>query len=215
MMVSIAKLADRKAIALLSDMNQPLGHAVGNALELREAIGTLHGDGPGDFLEHCLVVAGYMLALGGISQDEKVGHQFAGKTIKNGRAWERFRELVVVQGGDVIYIDEPARLPSAAIIETTQAPRYGYISGINARVVGRTVCSLGGGRERKDDPIDHAVGVIIHNKVGKWVEAGDPLFTIHSDDRGGMEEARMRLLDAHSWSDDPIEPLPLFYGVVK
>ena len=215
MMVSIAALADRKAIALLSDMNQPLGHAVGNALELREAIETLHGDGPGDFLEHCLVVAGYMLALGGISRDEKVGRQLAGKAIKNGRAWERFRELVVVQGGDVIYIDEPARLPTAALIETIQAPRYGYISGINAREVGRTVCSLGGGRARKDDPIDHAVGVIIHKKVGKWVEAGDSLFTIHSDDRGGMEEARMRLLDAHSWSDDPVEPLPLFYGVVE
>ena len=215
MMVSIAELADRKAIALLSDMNQPLGHAVGNALELREAIETLHGDGPGDFLEHCLVVAGYMLALGGISRDEKDGYQLAGKAIKNGRAWERFRELVVVQGGDVSYIDEPDRLPSAALIETIQAPRYGYISGINAREVGRTVCSLGGGRARKDDPIDHAVGVIIHNKVGKWVETGDPLFTIHADDRGGMEEARMRLLDAHSWSDDPIEPLPLFYGVVE
>jgi pyrimidine-nucleoside phosphorylase len=215
MMVSIAELAERKAIALLSDMNQPLGHAVGNALELREAIETLHGDGPGDFLEHCLVVAGYMLALGGISRDEKVGRQLADKTIKNGRAWERFRELVVVQGGDVSYIDEPDRLPSAALIETIQAPRYGYINGINAREVGKTVCSLGGGRARKDDPIDHAVGVIIHNKVGKWVEAGDPLFTIHADDRGGMEEARMQLLDAHSWSDDPIEPLPLFYGVVE
>jgi pyrimidine-nucleoside phosphorylase len=215
MMVSIAELADRKAIALLSDMNQPLGHAVGNALELREAIETLHGDGPGDFLEHCLVVAGYMLALGGISRDEKVGRQLAGKAIKNGRAWERFRELVVVQGGDVSYIDEPDRLPSAALIETIQAPRYGYISGINAREVGRTVVSLGGGRARKDDPIDHAVGVIIHNKVGKWVEVGDSLFTIHADDRGGMEEALIRLLDAHSWSDDPIEPLPLFYGVVE
>jgi pyrimidine-nucleoside phosphorylase len=182
---------------------------------LREAIETLHGDGPGDFLEHCLVVAGYMLALGGISRDEKVGCRLAGKAIKDGRAWERFRELVVVQGGDVSYIDEPSRLPSAALIETIQAPRYGYISGINAREVGRTVVLLGGGRARKDDPIDHAVGVIIHNKVGKWVEAGDPLFTIHADDRGGMEEARMRLLDAHSWSDDPIEPLPLFYGVVE
>ncbi len=215
MMVSIAELADRKAIALLSDMNQPLGHAVGNALELREAIETLHGDGPGDFLEHCLVVAGYMLELGGISRDEKVGRQLAGKAIKSGRAWERFRELVVVQGGDVSFIDEPDRLPSAAFIETIQAPRYGYISGINAREVGRTVVSLGGGRAKKDDPIDHAVGVIIHNKVGKWVEAGDPLFTIHADNRGGMEEARTRLLDAHSWSDDPIEPLPLFYGVVE
>ncbi|MFC2053244.1 thymidine phosphorylase [Chloroflexota bacterium] len=215
MMVSIAKLADRKAIALLSDMNQPLGHAVGNALELREAIETLHGNGPGDFLEHCLLVAGYMLALGGISRDEKDGRQLASKAINNGRAWERFRELVVVQGGDVSYIDEPALLPSTALIETIQAPRYGYISGINAFEVGRTVVTLGGGRTKKDDPIDHAVGVIIHNKVGKWVEAGDPLFTIHTDDHGGMEDARMRLLDAHSWSDDPIEPLPLFYGVVE
>ncbi|MFC2043083.1 thymidine phosphorylase [Chloroflexota bacterium] len=215
MMVSIAKLADRKAIALLSDMNQPLGHAVGNALELREAIETLHGEGPGDFLEHCLVVAGYMLALGGISRDEKVGHQLAGKAIKNGRAWERFRDLVIAQGGDVSFIDEPARLPSAAIIETIQAPRYGYISGISAREVGRTVVLLGGGRARKDDPIDHSVGVLIHNKVGKWVEAGEPLFTIHAGDRGSMEAARIRLLDAHSWSDDPVEPLALFYGVVE
>ncbi len=214
-MVSIARFVGRRAVALLSDMNQPLGNAVGNALELKEAIQTLHGSGPADFLEHCLEVAGYMLAIGGKAADQNEGMQLAHAALDDGRGWEFFKRLVAAQGGDVAVIENPDRLPKARFVKEVASPRSGYLSAIHARIVGETVVSLGGGRAKKGDPIDHAVGAIIHHKVGDHVEAGEPLFTIHANDQARLEDAHQRLLQAHSWSDSPVEPLPLFYGVVQ
>jgi pyrimidine-nucleoside phosphorylase len=215
LMVSIAGLANRRAVALLSDMNQPLGFAVGNALEVKEAIQTLHGGGPADFREHCLTVAGHMLALAGMAPDQPAGRQKAQQVLDSGKAWEKFKDLVKAQGGDVGYVTEPDRLPQAPLVEDVPAPRSGYLSGINARVVGETAVALGGGRIRKGDPIDHAVGLVVHYRVGDRVEAGKTLFTIHANRRDDVEQARKQILDAHSWSDDPVAALPLFYGVVK
>jgi pyrimidine-nucleoside phosphorylase len=215
LMVSIAKLAGRKAVALLSDMNQPLGNAVGNALEVKEAISTLQGGGPPDFREHCLVVAGHLLALGGKAADEQEGKRLAEQALADGRGWEMFKRLVKAQGGDVAYVEDPALLPVASLIETVPAPCTGYLSGVNACTIGQTVVLLGGGRSKKGDPIDHAVGVIIHHKVGEHITAGEALFTLHANDPKRLEEARLSLLEAHTWSDQPVEPLPLFYGVVK
>lgn len=214
LMVTIAKLADRKAVALLSDMNQPLGFAVGNALEVKEAIDTLKGGGPPDFQEHCLEVAGHMLALGGKALDVHMGRDKALAALMDGRAWEKFRLLVKSQGGDVDYIDNPQLLPQAAYIETVKAPQSGYLARINARIVGETAVSLGAGRSRKEDSIDHAVGIVIHHKVGDYVEAGQPLFTLHANNKD-LDEARQALLAAHVWSQKNIEPLPLFYGTVS
>lgn len=215
MMVSIAELAGREAIGLMSDMNQPLGYAVGNALELREAIDTLHGNGPTDFVEHCMVVAGYMLYLGNIVDDEKSGRKKAEQTIRDGSAWKCFRELVAAQGGDVSYIDNPGKLPTANLIEEVISPRFGYISEIDALKVGKTAVLLGAGRSKKGESIDHSVGIVVHNKVGNWVESGDPLFTIHANDRAVLEDAKHKLLEALTWRDNPVDPLPLFYGVVR
>ena len=170
-MVSIAHLAGRKAVALLSDMNQPLGFAVGNALELKEAIETLHGGGPQDFREHCLIVAGHMLAIGGVAPDAEAGMHMAEQQLLSGGGWEHFKTLVTAQGGDVAYVEHPERLPSASLVETVSAPRSGYLSGVHAREVGETAVFLGAGREKKDDPIDHAVGVVIHRKVGERVRS--------------------------------------------
>jgi pyrimidine-nucleoside phosphorylase len=169
LMVGIARLAGRRAIALLSDMNQPLGWAVGNALEVGEAIDTLHGGGPEDFREHCLEAAAYLLVLGEKVETVAQGRTLAEKALGDGRAWERFRTLVVTQGGDVAYVDEPQRFPRAALVESLPAPRSGYLEEINARVVGETSVMLGAGREKKTDPIDHAVGIEILHKVGDWV----------------------------------------------
>ncbi len=215
LMVSIARLAGRKAVALLSDMNQPLGCAVGNALEVKEAIAALHGQGPQDFRHHCLVVAGHLLALGGTASDEQAGLDIARRALDGGAAWEKFRQLVIAQGGDVRYVDEPERLPAAPLVKTIPAPRGGYLAGIHAREVGETAVSLGAGRSRKEDPIDHAVGIEVHRKVGDRVEAGEPLFTIHARSVESLEEARERLLAAHTWSEAPVKPLPLFYGVIR
>jgi len=215
LMVSIAHLAGRKAVALLSDMNQPLGFAVGNALEVREAIQTLQGGGPPDFREHCLVVAGHMLALGGVAEDEHSGRAMAEKALQEGRGWKSFRSLVRAQGGDVAYIDEPERLPSAPVIENIPAPRSGYLKEIHARLIGETAVVLGAGRIKKGDPIDHAVGIILNHKVGDWVQEGDALFSVHARNREDLDQVRQGLLDAHKWSDESVVPLPLFYGVIK
>ena len=214
-MVSIAKRAERKAVALISDMNQPLGFAVGNSLELKEAIETLHGGGPQDFREHCLEIAEQMLVLGGITSDERQARAMATKVLADGNAWERFRQLVIAQGGDVSYVDEPSKLPAAKIVETVNSPRSGYLSEINARVVGETAVFLGAGRAKKEDSIDHAVGIVIHTKVGDWIEEGAPLFTLHIDREDIRVEARQLLLEAHHWSDNPVTPLPLFYEKIK
>lgn len=215
LMVSIAHLAGRQAVALLSDMNQPLGFAVGNALEVKEAIETLHGGGPPDFHQHCLVVAGHMLAIGGVAPDADAGMRMAEQQLVSGGGWERFKTLIAAQGGDVAFLENPERLPAAPIVETVSAPRSGYLSGIHAREVGETAVFLGAGREKKGDPIDHAVGVVIHCKVGERVEAGQPLFTIHLSQPDLLVEARQRLLAAHNWSQAPVQPLPLFYGVIR
>jgi pyrimidine-nucleoside phosphorylase len=215
LLVSIAGLAGRKAVALLSDMNQPLGNAVGNAIEVKEALTTLQGGGPSDFREHCLEVAGHILNLGGKTTGEQEGRRMAEQALTGGRGWEMFKRLVKAQGGDVTYVEDPALLPAARLVESVPAPRSGYLSGINARIVGQTAVLLGGGRAKKGDPIDHAVGVIVHHKVGDRVDEGESLFTLHANDSKRLEDARQRLLEAHTWSDQPVQPLPLFYGVVK
>ncbi len=215
LMVDIAHLAGRRAVALLSDMNQPLGHAVGNALELREAIDTLHGGGPKDFREHCLEIATHMLVLGEIAAEENTARQMASQAMTDGSGWARFRDLVAAQGGDLTYIDTPDKLPRAPIVETVPAPRSGYLSGIHARIVGETAVLLGAGRAKKGEAIDHAVGIIVHHKVGDYVEQGQPLFTIHANSPQHKETARAHLLAAHTWSETPVEPLPLFYGIVR
>ena len=215
LMVDIAHLAGRKAVALISDMNQPLGHAVGNALEVKEAIETLQGGGPADFKAHCMEVAAHMLTLGGLSANKADALKLAGEALADGRAWKRFRELVIAQHGDVAYVDSPELLPKAKFIETIPAPRGGYVAGIHARVVGETAVILGAGRAKKGDPVDYAVGIEIHRKVGDYLESGSPLFTLHADDEAILKEARQNLLNAHTWSDTPVEPLPLFYGVIE
>jgi len=215
LMVDIAHLAGRKAIALLSDMNQPLGQAVGNALELKEAIATLQGQGPQDFRQHSLHVAALMLVLGGVVEDEEKGQELAQKMLDDGLGWKKFRTMVIAQSGDVSYIDHPEKLPKAALVETVVSPSSGWLAGIHAREVGETAVFLGAGRANKGDPIDYSVGIEILHKVGERVEKGQPLFTIHANDRLSLDACRDRLFQAFTWSTQPTPALPLFYGVVK
>ncbi len=215
LMVEIARLAGRRAMALLADMNQPLGFAVGNALEVREAIETLRGGGPADFREHCLTVGAYMLLLGGRVASPEEGRERIARALDDGSAWKMFRRLVQAQGGDVRYVDEPDRLPKARYVEPLPAPQSGYLRQIHARVVGEAAVVLGAGREKKGDPIDHAVGIVVHKKVGEWVEEGEPVFTLHANDPERLAEARRHLQQAWQWSPEPVSPLPHFYGVVQ
>ena len=214
-MVDIGRRTGRRVTALIADMNQPLGRAVGNALELREAIETLHGQGPADFREHCLTVAGHLLLLAGKADSLRIAKRLAAEAIDSGAAWERFRMLVQAQGGDVHVVDNPERLPRAALISPVPAPRSGYLAAADARQVGETVVALGGGRSRKDDPIDHAVGAVVHYKVGDAVEAGAPLFTVHANDPAQRDAAVERLLEAHRFSRKRVPPLPLFHRTLR
>ncbi len=214
-MVDIGKLLKRRIVALISDMNQPLGRAVGNALEVREAIDTLHGHGPPDFTEHCLTVAAHMLRLGSKAASVDEGHALAEALIRDGHAWRKFVDLVQAQGGDVSLIELPDRLPRASIVRDVPAPRGGYISRVDALEAGLTAVVLGAGREKKGDPVDYAVGIVVRVKVGDRVEPGMPLFTIHANDESKRVEAEERLLNAVSFSDAPVEPLPLFYGTIE
>jgi pyrimidine-nucleoside phosphorylase len=214
-MVLLAKQTEREAVALLSDMNQPLGCAVGNALEVREAVETLRGGGPDDFRLHCLEVASHMLVLGKLVQNEAQGRQMAEQALAGGKALARFRELVNAQGGDVSYVDDLDKLPRAALIEVVLADRAGYLSQVDARLVGEASILLGAGRAKKGDPIDHAVGIMVHHKVGDHIERSQPLITLHANQKPALEEARHHLAQAIGWSDSPVEPLPLFYDVVR
>jgi pyrimidine-nucleoside phosphorylase len=211
LMVDIGRLAGRNTVALLSDMNQPLGNAVGNALEVVEAMETLHGRGPEDFREHCLHVSAHMLVLGRRAKDLKEGRAMAEKSVSDGSAWEKFRVLVGAQGGDLSYVDDPSKLPKAKLIEVVKARRGGYVSEVQARTVGEASVALGAGRAKKGDPIDHAVGFVIHKKVGDRVEKDEPLCEIHANDAAKLAEARKSVLSAHTLKDETVRPLPLFY----
>ncbi len=191
LMIDIGNLAGRQVVTLLSDMNQPLGEAVGNALEVIEAIDTLHGGGPADFREHCLHVSAHMLVLGRRAPDLESGRRMAEAAIASGAAFEKFRVLVGAQGGDVSFVDNPQKFPKAKFIEIVKADRSGYLAQVHARIIGEAAVALGAGRARKGDPVDHAVGFIIHRKVGDYVEQNQPLFTIYADDEAKLAEARL------------------------
>lgn len=214
LLVSIARKSGLQAVCLLSDMNQPLGNAVGNTLELLEAIDTLHGGGPNDFVEHCLSTAAYLVMLGKKAKSLIQARQMVEDVIKNGAAWEKFRQLVIAQGGRVEMIDNPDLLEEASFIETVNVFKNGYLHWVDAREVGEASVDLGAGRAKKSDSIDHAVGIVIHHKVGDYVIEGEPLFTIHANAQDKLEAAKERVRKAHKIEDDKCDPLPLFYEIV-
>lgn len=217
LMVDIGKGAGREVVALISDMNQPLGSAVGNALEVRESVETLQGGGPPDLREHCLTLAGHMLRLARKDSSENALREYmaeAARHLDDGSAFEKFRTLVSAQGGDVRVIDDLNLLPKARIVESLTASQNGYIAQLSALSVGLASVDLGAGRERKEDSIDHAVGIMVHKKVGDAVRAGEPTFTLHADDPARLEQARQRLVDALVYSRTPTAPLPAFYNTI-
>jgi pyrimidine-nucleoside phosphorylase len=208
LMVEIGHGVGRKVAAIIADMNQPLGNAVGNALEVKEAIETLHGSGPADFRDHCLAVAGKMVELADKALDLEAAKAMLARSLDDGTAWAKFVEWITAQGGDRTMLDDPTLLPQAPLIETVSAPLSGFIAAIDAAEVGKTGVVLGGGRAKKGDPIDYSVGIIHHAKVGDQVVQGNPLLTIHANNADTLVTARERLLAAISWSDEAVTPPP-------
>ncbi len=215
LMVKIGQGVGRRVAAVLSDMNQPLGEAVGNALEVREAIDTLHGGGPEDFREHCLTIGGKMIELAGKAANLDEAKRLLAESLDNGQAWAKFIEWITAQGGDRRQLENPATLPAAPLIKTVAAPRAGFIAQIDAAEVGKTGVDLGGGRQKKGDPIDYRVGIICRAKVGTRLAEGDSLFTIHANERGKLEAAQERLLAAVTWSDTPVDVSPHTIKIIE
>jgi pyrimidine-nucleoside phosphorylase len=204
LMVTIGEGVGRRVAAIISAMDQPLGNAVGNALEVVEAIETLQGGGPADFRAHCLMVAGKMLQLAGQASDLAMAEAQVAQLLDDGTAWRKFEAWIAAQGGDLDQMTDPSRLPTASIIEPLLAERSGYIAQIDAAEVGQTVVELGGGRAEKGDAIDYGVGVVLQAKIGTQVAAGIPLLTIHAANQTSLKAAQTRLQQAIIWSDTPV-----------
>jgi pyrimidine-nucleoside phosphorylase len=204
LMVEIGQGVGRRVAAAIADMNQPLGQAVGNALEVKEAIETLQDGGPDDFREHCLTVGGKMVELAGRAPDLESARALLARSLTDGRAWAKFVEWITAQGGDPAVLTDPSLLPQASLVETILAPRSGFIAAIDAAEVGKAGVMLGGGRTKKGDPIDYSVGIVHHAKVGDELSRGAPLLTIHANNVDLLAAAQERLLAAISWSDKPV-----------
>ena len=210
-MVDIATDAGRQATAILSDMNQPLGHAAGNALEVKESIQTLRNDPatPADFWEHCLKIAEQMVVL---AQPEATNiRQTLIEVRDSGAAFEKFKAMVVAQGGAADEVENLAKLPQAAVIRPIMAPADGYLAAVDTAELGWVVVEMGGGRRKKVDPIDPAVGFHFPLKVGSTVKRGEPIATLHVQDETAFDMAKRRFLNALTFSEDAVEPLPHFY----
>ena len=179
LMVETGERMGKQMVALITNMDQPLGRMVGNALEVQECIEVLHDGGPADLRELCLELAAWMFYLGGVSKSVTQGKQLAMEIISSGKAFERFRHMVELQGGDISTIDDPTRLPGTEHRVDVRSPRAGYVTTIDCEKVGTACVILGGGRERKEDSVDPAVGIVVHKKIGDKVSDGEPLCTIH------------------------------------
>lgn len=214
-MVQLGKNAGRKTIAVVSNMDQPLGNTVGNALEVREAIDTLNGNGPRDFTELVMTLGSYMLLAGGKADKEATARRMLRQVVEDGSALRKLAEFVKAQGGDESYVYEPEKLPCAKIRKELLAPVDGYIQKIVCDEVGICSLILGGGRETKESQIDLSVGIRLIQKVGKYVHKGDVLAEVFANDCQKLEEAMTRLQQAYHIGPDEAKEQNVILDVVK
>jgi pyrimidine-nucleoside phosphorylase len=194
LMVETGKRMGKKIVALLTDMSQPLGRKVGNALEVIECLEILNGEGPQDLRELCDELSAWMLLLGGRVETLADGRSLAAEMIESGKALESFREIIRLQGGDPGVIDDPGRLPAAKNTESVRASRTGYVTNIQCEQIGIASMMIGGGREKVSDKIDHGVGLVLERKLGDSVAAGEAFCTIHYNSDARLSEC-MELLE--------------------
>lgn len=213
-MVRIGVGAGRKTAAVISEMDEPLGFAVGNALEVIEAVNMLKGKGPKDLLELSVALGSHMLMLADVTKNLQEAEKMLRNTITDGTAYQKFVEFVTAQGGKKEDIEQIEKLISASIIDEIPAPQTGYITHIQSDEVGIASMILGGGRETKDSVIDLSVGIVLKKKVGDYVQAGEPLAVMYANDLGKFAAARNRLLGAYSYSDTPVVNGKLIKGIV-
>ncbi len=207
-MIRVGVAMNKKVSAVITDMNQPLGRTAGNALEVIESVETLQGKGPPDLVDLTVLLAIEMIALVRPVPDRAALEQQVRAKLTNGEAFNRFREMVRLQHGDVATIDDLTRLPRAAIIAPFAAPASGYIAEVNADAIGRACIVLGAGRKKTEDPVDFAVGISDLVKIGDRIDQGAPLLVIHANDAARQAEAEKLLATAFRLSDTPVPPSP-------
>jgi pyrimidine-nucleoside phosphorylase len=208
-MRGLGEQAGMDVVCLLTDMEQPLGSAVGNALEVQEAYETLSGGGPADFRELVVVAATHLLELSDLGLDEEEARERATASLADGSALAAYERWVRAQGGD----PDPALLPRAPVVRQVPAPSTGFVRELRAREVAAVAMALGAGRERKEDPVDHAVGIVCRAKHGDRAERGEPLAEIHARDDEAADAANAALLAAYEIGEEP-EPRPLVLEVI-
>jgi pyrimidine-nucleoside phosphorylase len=209
LMVQLGADHDCPTVALITAMDRPLGRAIGNALEVEEAIHTLKGEGPPDLLDVTYALGAEMLVLGGVARSHDEARRAMERAISSGAAADRFAAIIEAQGGNPGVVEDPAVLPQASAVELFAAPRRGLVARIEPRAIGRGVIALGGGRTRVDDVVDPSVGFVITARVGDWVESGEPLATIFARDASGIEDGRTALRGAITIGDEAELPIPL------
>lgn len=212
-MVKIGNQVGRKTMAVISNMDQPLGFAVGNALEVKEAIDTLKGEGPEDLQELCLVLGSYMVYLAGKVESLEEARKKLEEVIKNGKAIETFKTFLAAQGGDASVVDQPEKLPVARYMYEVEAKEDGFVSGIVADDIGVAAMLLGAGRATKEATIDVSVGLVLHKKIGDSVKKGESLVTIHSN-REDVQDVVDRIYSSYTIAGNAVERPKLIYGEI-
>ena len=214
-MVEIGKLAGRKTVAVITDMDEPLGNAVGNALEVKEAIGALSGETPGELMELCYTLGSCILTAAGLEPDDASARAALERSIADGSAKRRLADFVAAQGGDPEAVYDPSMLPAAPVQLEVPAPASGYVSHIAASDVGMVSMHLGGGRATKEDVIDLSVGVLLHKKVGDAVAAGESLAAIHAATPEAAARAAQELAACYTITPDKPERTPFIKAIIK
>jgi len=215
LMVETGERMAKKMVALITDMDQPLGLKVGNALEVEECIEVMKGGGPADLIEVSVELSAWMLFLAQRAPSIDQGRRLAFELIRDQSALRKFREIITQQGGDPRVIDDPARLPQAQHQSQIPSQSSGFVDSIQCEQVGIASLVLGGGREKKEDVIDPAVGLVLHKKVGDPVREGEPLCTIHYNSDARLGDAQRMLQQAYQIADKPAERRPLIHQVIS
>ncbi|MBP1949504.1 pyrimidine-nucleoside phosphorylase [Virgibacillus litoralis] len=212
-MVSIGNRVGRNTMAVISDMSQPLGNAIGNALEVKEAIETLQGSGPKDLTELCLTLGSQMVLLAGKAESLDEARNRLIENLNNGKALEQFKTFLESQGGDSSVVNHPESLPQATNQVELPAKMSGYVSEMIADDIGTAAMMLGAGRATKDSKIDLAVGIVLHKKIGDTVKEGESLLTIHAN-QADVDDVQEKLYASITISEESVEPQPLIYDTI-
>ncbi len=214
MMIGIGSKMGRKIIAVITSMNMPLGYAVGNALEVKEAIETLKGQGPADLTELCLELGSHMLVLGKVAKTQSEGVEILKSLVESGKAFDKFKEFVVAQGGDVSVIENPELLPDTQFSDIYKSKNEGYISELNALDIGLASVKLGAGRETKTSVIDYGAGIVLRKKIGDYVKKDETLAILYSNNSANFTKAIKFMDSAYTISEEKPSRKPLILKTI-